>query len=447
MTSFQIAKPENNEGLEWKRKTDTAWFLTARNGDMLSAPFQCDCCWFSNLTHKIPNVMFHSDARLLAYIRRVNLDILWSREPSTVGSTYRTLKKAKTMSNELGLLPVHIAVGPWPLSDTCGFQVALEILRASQQPGRNTVAYTQFDSIRKIRSAYINALESAPARCLDNWTMKTDRGQILSFLDGQTKSKLFTSFMKGCERQMGRFVKQDLGLSLPILLELLNRYAQELDEEEVSVERKRFVIITAAAFVILWAGALRGGEVFMLESSELVKRRDDGRNLTGNGHVVIPLMGCFKGETGERNLIIVLANRSSGGLEIRRWVDLLSALLLVEGRGSTVGPALCDKDGNMIESRRLNEEFHMALEKIQQLSDLIPDDLDVAGKFNLYRSFRRGATTRARERKVPNPIIEMNNCWRKIKNRQGSLPRLPMTELYTEISQVLDTKLSFSLAL
>jgi hypothetical protein len=75
----------------------------------------------------------------------------------------------------------------------------------------------------------------------------------------------------------------------------------------------------AATFVILWAGALRGGEVFTLEASEFVKRRDDGRKV-GNkkGHVVIPWMGRFKNETGERNLVIVLANRTAGGLEVRK---------------------------------------------------------------------------------------------------------------------------------
>jgi len=86
----------------------------------------------------------------------------------------------------------------------------------------------------------------------------------------------------------------------------------------------------------------------MLEASELVKRRDDGRKL-GNkkGHVVIPLMGRFKNETGERNLVIVLANRTAGGLEVRKLIDRLTALLLLEGREKEVGPALCGMDGFM----------------------------------------------------------------------------------------------------
>ena len=142
------------------------------------------------------------------------------------------------MSEDLGLTPVPLLVGPWPLRDTCGFQIAIEILRASQLPGKNVDTYSQFDSIRKIRSAYINATEAAPARCLDNRTLKTERGQFLSFMDGQTQSKLFMCFMRGCERRMGRFVKQDLGLALPVLMELLSRYEQEIRDVSVSPERK-----------------------------------------------------------------------------------------------------------------------------------------------------------------------------------------------------------------
>jgi len=47
----------------------------------------------------------------------------------------------------------------------------------------------------------------------------------------------------------------------------------------VDKARKRFFVMCAGTFVILWAGALRGGEVFMLEASEFVKRRDDRRKL------------------------------------------------------------------------------------------------------------------------------------------------------------------------
>ena len=316
---------------------------------MVSCPFQCEMCWFANIHKSDANTWYPDDARKLAYFRQVNLDVMWSREPSTVVSTLNTLKKAKKASEELGLKHVNISVGPWPVADTCGFQIAVEMLKLSQNQGKNDKAYVQFDSIRKTRSAYANAYSSGPSRCLDNRKLRSDKGQMMSFVNGPTDSQLFSMFMLGCEKRMGRLVKQDLGISLKVLQRMLEAYEIELEDALVSTERKRFVIICAGAFVILWAGALRGGEIFLMESSEFVRRRNDGRDHEKHPHCVIPLMGRFKQETGERNLVIVLANVTKSNLNIRKWVDLLSGLLRAERRSEDVGPAICDKRGYMLE--------------------------------------------------------------------------------------------------
>jgi hypothetical protein len=423
--------------------------MTGRNGDMISAPFQCDFCWFFNIQKRRPTPhLYPSDERLLTYIRRVNLDIFWSRESSTVQNTLRLLKKGKTLSEEMGLNPIRIPVGPWPVSDTCGFQVALETLRASQKPGRYVQTYTQFDSVRKLRASYINAYDSSPMRCLDNRVFKSEKGQSFSLVSGATQSKLFTMFIKGCEKRMGRLVKQDLGLSFDMLKEMLNLYEMDLQNEQILDSRKRFIVVCTGAFVILWVGALRGGEVFMLEASEFIKRRNDGRDNDGLGHVAIPLMGRFKNETGERNLLMVLANVTNGGLDIRKCMDRFTSVLSLEGRSATIGPAVCNRDGSAMERWRLNGELHDILERVQsQQNDIIPLDIEVRERFNIHRLFRRGATTRAKEMNVPEATIELNNRWRKVQNKQGGLPNLPMSQLYVEISQALTSKLRFSRSL
>ena len=415
---------------------------------MVCSPFQCDRCWFVNLHKREPNDLSLSDIRLQAYIRRVNLDVFWCREPSTVKSTLATLVKGKRMSQELGLPQIRIPVGSWPVGDTCGFQVALEMLKASQRPGKHVSTYTQFDSIRKIRTGYLNAYEAGPARCLNNSVFKSNKGQMFSMIGGATQSKLFSMFLLGCEKRMGRVVKQDLGISVEMLKGILGIYEVELLESEVTPERKRMIIISGGCFVILWAGALRGNEVFMLEAGEFVRRRDDGRLLERNGHCVIPLMGRFKNETGERNLLMVLANETRSGLDIRYWVDKFSGLLMAEGRGTEPGPAVCNPDGYCMESWRLNEELHSVLERLRDLSPtVIPSDIVIEESFNVRRSFRRGATTRAKEQGVNEATIELNNRWRKVQHSQGNVPRLPMSQLYTEISQALTSKLRFSYSL
>ena len=79
---------------------------------MLGAPFQCDHCWFVNINKREPEVSSLGDARIMQYIRRVNLDVMWSQESGTVKNILGTLRKGKNLSAELGLSPVTLEVGP-----------------------------------------------------------------------------------------------------------------------------------------------------------------------------------------------------------------------------------------------------------------------------------------------------------------------------------------------
>ena len=415
---------------------------------MLCAPFQCDECWFLNLKGREVREGSAGDERLLAYIRRVNLDVMWSREGSTVYNTLSNLRKGKRMSEDLGLKPVSIKLGPWPLADTQGFQVAIEMVRASQEAGKNAAAYVQFDTIRKVRAGYANTYDNSASSCQETVFFRGLAGRNSTLTRSNTDSRLFQMFAKGCEKRMGRLVYQELGLSFDVLQEVLKGFEQELWDPKVPRERKRLLVVAGAAFVILFGGALRGGEVLLLEASELVRRIRDGRDIAIHPHVVIPLMGRFKGETGERNVLLVLANESANGLEMRKWVERLAMVLTKEGRMQTVGPAICNTNGFVMERGRLNALLHEALGKIQSEGDmLIGAGVKIEDKFSIHRSFRRGATTRAKELEVPESTINMNNRWRKVESRSGNLPNLPMSDLYVEISQALASKLRFSRSL
>ena len=138
---------------------------------------------------------------------------------------------------------------------------------------------------------------------------------------------------------------------------------------------------------------------------------------------------------------------TSSGIEIRKWLERLVILLRREGRDTRVGPAVCDVDGYLMERWKINGILRESLLRIQGESNLIPNDIDVMTKYSLHRSARRGMYTRAREANVPSFVIEANMRWSKVQRKSGSLPNLPMTELYLEISQILSTKLAFSAAL
>ena len=116
--NFHIAVPLNDEGLVWKRKKDEGRFLHARDGDMWLAPFQCQYCWFVNLKGKLPNIERMKDREVLGIMKRVNLDMFWSRATKTVSGNMSLLRREIRLSQEMELLPLDIARGPWTMATT-----------------------------------------------------------------------------------------------------------------------------------------------------------------------------------------------------------------------------------------------------------------------------------------------------------------------------------------
>ena len=133
--------------------------------------------------------------------------------------------------------------------------------------------------------------------------------------------------------------------------------------------------------------------MLLMEASELVKRRLHGRDHPDHPHVVIPLMGRFKNETGERNLLLKLASVTQSGIGIRKWVERLIILLLREGRFNRVGPAIWKADSFLMQHWKINGILHEALGRVQTEATLTPNDIDVTLKYSMHLSARRGMYT------------------------------------------------------
>ncbi len=69
----------------WTCKEDSKRFqVVARKDNSLSSPFQYHC-WFTNLTKHVAIRNSSPETRPLGYIRRVNLDVMWSQEACFYG--------------------------------------------------------------------------------------------------------------------------------------------------------------------------------------------------------------------------------------------------------------------------------------------------------------------------------------------------------------------------
>ena len=95
---------------------DVDRFQVGRNGDHLMMAFQCDLCHFRNMKKRDPRQEHYPDESLLLNIRRANLDIMWSREPSTVAQNRNQYERAARIAQGLEVdEELFGPMGPFPI--------------------------------------------------------------------------------------------------------------------------------------------------------------------------------------------------------------------------------------------------------------------------------------------------------------------------------------------
>ena len=114
----------------------------------------------------------------------------------------------------------------------------------------------QFDSIRKLRSAYANVFQSSPQVVQCNLLLKGPKGNSFALTNAPTDSLVFCMFMIGCKKQMGWLVIQELGFTVEVVKAMLVIWDQELESVNVNAKRKRDLVVIGGALVVLAGGAL-----------------------------------------------------------------------------------------------------------------------------------------------------------------------------------------------
>ena len=217
---FHINKPTDESGFEQVDTKDITRFIQGRDGDHLLCSFQCEFCLFFTLkgrTHIPYNVR---DQFLLMCLRRANLDAFWAREPSTVGANRRDVERMIKLAGDVGIDPVFEPLGPFPVEDIQGTFVAVTMLQRSLEPGKHAT-YSQFQTIRKLRSAHSNQYMASVKGALASATLGRTLGKTF-LTQCPTNSIWFERFAMGCLKRMGQIVKQDLGISIEVELALLD---------------------------------------------------------------------------------------------------------------------------------------------------------------------------------------------------------------------------------
>jgi hypothetical protein len=316
----------------------------------------------------------------------------------------------------------------------------LESLKA----GKYHKDHQQFDSIRKLRSTFRNVWGASKEEASMSLYLGFDDKKKQTLSSCPTLSDWFSRFALGCKKRMGQDVRPQLGISIEMMHALMLKL--ETMFLEVNDEGERNLIVNAGAYVILtFCCSLRGNETFLLDLAGLRSHIRNG--LTGtNKHVTAPLLGRFKGEDGEKYHLLFMPPVTSSGLKCRVWMERLVEQRTKEGRFR--GPALCETDGK-VQNPGLLEVFLLdILVEIQnEHPEIIDPSVDVYEEMGISRSFRRGATTHARNMKVSEPDIDSMNRWRKFEAAQGRRPAMAMRDHYSQKVQMIGTFLRFPRAL
>ena len=117
-----------------------------------------------------------------------------------------------------------------------------------------------------------------------------------------------------------------------------------------------------------------------------------------------------------------------------------------------MGPAICDRDGGVLPTTRLNSLFHDALASVYErtpslfLSNIKSVD-DIETNYNVFRSFRRGSDTRAIAQGVSKLDIDVVNRWKGVERGKGRRPGMSMEHHYADVNFLTESFLRYTRAM
>ena len=324
------------------RHRPTSDYKQARDGDHLMVPFNCDLCVYRKLKGGLsPKPESIQDELLLACIRRVNLDAFWSRATSTVRSNKDRIKSGLSLSLTLGLQGPYSFYGTTDEIDSSGFEVAIQMVMASRKAGKYSSEYTQWETIRKIRSSHATFSRCTPQGSREVLALSDEKGQIERFVQDGTASYWFARFFIGCKRRMGQEWKPNRALSTDQVTEVLKEVEERIKASETEEEINKWVVFSAYV-AITYVLSLRGSEGFLLDLGSLKKHWRDG----WPEYLVIGLLGKVKGEANERTHLLPCISETGSGIQVRNIVQRLFDLKTLQQELSD-GPAISDRNGRV----------------------------------------------------------------------------------------------------
>lgn len=429
-----------------KRQVSASAYHVARDGDHLMVPFECDVCIFWKLRGSGPNPDVHpKDKVLLDCIRRINLDAFWSRMTSTVSTNKDKVRAGLKLSESVGLAGPYRVTKSFPKWGHCGYEVAIQMLLASLKPGKYSKEYTQWDTIRKLRTAASNQYRASAQATSLEWTLSDDRGHSQRLSNDPCASVWFGRFFMGCKRRMGQDWRPNKALSTDLIVKVLERTTERYKNATVEKDKDRWW--TFGTYVcVTYVLSLRGVEGLLVDLAGMIKNEHKG----DNRYFIVALLGMIKGEHHGRCHLLPSVKVTSLGIDIYDWVSKLIESKKL--RGFRNGPLFTDWSGKVLTTDALDK---MLVDILEELFDykhtLFPASVetkdDIVDMYQVYRSIRRSSDTRAIEKKVKDSDIDIVNRWQKAEKAQGNRPAFQMKQHYASVEILLEPFLRYTYAM
>jgi len=418
-------------------------FREARPGDHLFCPFQCELCSFYKLKGRTPGREEHADRLLLKYLRQANLDAFWSRRPGTISAYLRIVKEQIEVGNLFGI-EMFEQPGPFPVSYDFGTRSALTVLWKSEKAGKHE-AKQKYSGVRKVRTVNTHLYGVSIRGLQDNLTLKDSKSTLVA-TTAPSESPWHRYFMQGYHARVGERRKQDMAITIDQMKGIQQILEEQWSEAALDGDLKelRELAEIGTFFLVGYCGSLRGFEVPKIVLSELKNQMQLEPVRNTPAHIGLPLRGRFKarGSAKAKVLILIVDVTSSGlmpGLWVRRLVESLHDL------GIDSGWLFQDDEGTQLPLTHFEERFYSILFALRDKDPtLFETECNILEDYQLARSLRRGATSRATEAGVSQTDIDWQNRW----NTDGAeLVHGPMHVVYAERKLLLSTYLRFSQAL
>ena len=416
------------------RKSDVGRFTSARNGDNLMVPFECDFCVFGKLFEHVPSETNEKDVFAMACIRRVILDAFWSRARSTVDANTAKAREAVALSRSMGMRGAAEAPGPLPKTDHCGYEVAIQIVVSSLGAGRYSKTHKQWDTVRRFRSSYSNQVRAAKEANSNPIVLTDADGKSYQRIGRDACGSLwFQRFTLGCRKRMGQDWRPNQAISVMLMHELLAK-TEERAKQELEFEGRQKWILAGGYFCICFVLSLRSPEGLMADLEGLIRYHKEASN-----EVVIPLLGRFKGEHHVKQHLLMSRDTTGSGIRVKQWVRRMLAVHRAGNRQT--GPVFTNREGYQSSTAEMNELFLQVLGEIyEERPDLfgidIQDASDLPEKFNVFRSFRRGSESRAVAMKVSEADRYVVNRWKKKEAAGANKASHAIDQHYVDVTLV-----------